>query len=436
MSTMGFYNSHQCKFVDDENTLRHSTRYQLIRDEINRLNNPAYGKVDWDKIKVLCEDIARTDGLNFLVTLYYTTALVKANGISGLATGLELQLAMLMHLYNKKQANLVKCAELYRWMIARIGDDLRRLDPSDAQLKDLYRCERSCTDIYAFFLELHPQHVPDFEAMTYVIFDHIEWLEGKSQPAEPKPVIVEEPDEKPLERPQPPQRRFRSYVLFGSGILLGLSAFALTDYVQNQSDAFINQLTTEKIAVKALSADNVEQLHQQYSPSDFLNNQPRLVSMYLRQVNDDIQAPTGMRFTQALSLLDTLKHLYPNTPQVGSSDRYMAEIESRFSTQYRRFKTARTNIANLQKTINQSRSKKMASLSEKLNDYAMGLSPVYGRISYIEKQLSNNDIVEVKKELQQLDTEIKGLALRYSTLVNQSQVMETNGRLRYKNTLK
>ncbi|WP_434143223.1 type VI secretion system ImpA family N-terminal domain-containing protein [Photobacterium leiognathi] len=130
------YKSHQFRFVTDESELRNSDKYQLIRDEINRLNSPSYGKIDWEKIKRLCEELACTDGLSFLTTIYYTAALVKINGTSGLADGLELQFAVLKLLFEKNKDSLIKCAELYRWMIARIGDDLRRLDPNKSQIKD------------------------------------------------------------------------------------------------------------------------------------------------------------------------------------------------------------------------------------------------------------------------------------------------------------
>ena len=63
----------------------------------------------------------------------------------------------------------------------------------------------------------------------------------------------------------------------------------------------------------------------------------------------------------------------------------------------------------------------MASLSEDLNDYAIGLSPVYGRIDYIEQQLINKNQPKVQKELQQLDSEIKGLALKFSQLESLSK---------------
>ncbi|PST99834.1 type VI secretion system ImpA family N-terminal domain-containing protein [Photobacterium iliopiscarium] len=420
---MGFYQGRQFTFVDDESKLRNSTRYQLIRDEINRLNNPSYGKIDWDKIKMLCEDLARTDGLNFLTTLYYTTALVKERGIGGLANGLELQLAALIHLYNNKDANLIKCADLYRWMIARIGGELRRLEPNQSQLKDLYRCERCCKEIYELFLDVHPQHVPDLEAISYVIFEHIDYLEGNIKPI----ALVEEKhidklDDIPLELPSHNNKpRIRPYWVFCLGLLLGLSVFVAKDYLETTTNPLVKQLTAEKLEAQILTSEQISQLQHQYSPSVFSSNKSTIISLYLHQANDEINTLSGENISQALSLMDTVKQLYPNDAQIEQNQQYIADIRERFETQYRRFKTARTNIANLQQTMSQSRNNKMASLSEDLNDYAIGLSPVYGRIDYIEQQLINKNQPEVQKELQQLDSEIKGLELKFSQLTDQSK---------------
>ncbi|WP_305810191.1 hypothetical protein [Photobacterium kishitanii] len=71
--------------------------------------------------------------------------------------------------------------------------------------------------------------------------------------------------------------------------------------------------------------------------------------------------------------------------------------------------------------MNQSHSNKLAALSGEINDYAISLSPVYGRISYIEQQIANKNQPEVQKELQQLDGEIKGLELKFSQLTDRSK---------------
>ncbi|KJG53500.1 hypothetical protein UA38_22500 [Photobacterium kishitanii] len=419
---MGFYQSRQFKFVDDESKLRNSTRYQLIRDEINRLNNPSYGKIDWDKIKMLCEDLARTDGLNFLTTLYYTTALVKEQGVSGLANGLELQLAALMHLYENKDVNLVKCADLYRWMIARIGDELRRLEPKESQLKDLYRCERCCKEIYELFLDVHPQHVPDLEAISYVIFEHVDYLEGKLKLIEAdKQNHINEQQDIPPKLPLRNKHRIRLSWVFCLGLLLGLSVFAVKDYLRSTTNSLLKRVTAEKLEAQVLTSEQIAQLQHQYSPSVFTDNKATIIPLYLRQANDEINALSGKNIAQALSLMNTVKQLYPNDAQIEQHQQYIADIRERFETQYRRFKTARTNIANLQQTMNQSHSNKLAALSGEINDYAISLSPVYGRISYIEQQIANKNQPEVQKELQQLDGEIKGLELKFSQLTDQSK---------------
>ena len=164
-------------FIDNEKVLHNSEIYQSIRNEINRLNNPNYGKVDWEKIKKLCEILGGNEGLNFLCTIYYSTALVKCQGVVGLANGLELQLKALSHFSKYTSFNIEKNAELYRWMVDLIKNDLYEITFDSSCSIYVYRCEHACKNIYELFLNIAPKNVPDLEVISFVIFDYIDFLE-------------------------------------------------------------------------------------------------------------------------------------------------------------------------------------------------------------------------------------------------------------------
>ncbi|WP_318463389.1 type VI secretion system ImpA family N-terminal domain-containing protein [Photobacterium leiognathi] len=417
------YKSHQFRFVTDESELRNSDKYQLIRDEINRLNSPSYGKIDWEKIKRLCEELACTDGLSFLTTIYYTAALVKINGTSGLADGLELQFAVLKLLFEKNKDSLIKCAELYRWMIARIGDDLRRLDPNKSQIKDLYRCERCCRDIYEIFLDAQPQNVPDLEAISYVVFEHMDHLEGNVKITEVvEQTFCDVKDCIPSKLSVRKNNRIQLFGLFFSGLLLGLSTFIIKELLINtDSPSLFKSLTTKKVDANILTIEQIAQLQNQYSKTMFKKNKSEIINLYEEQIDSELMKSSSESMTKVRSLLSTLKYLYPNSIQLEQREQYIDNIQDRFVTQYRRFKTARTNIANLQQIMHKNSSKKAVLLANELNNYAIGLSPIYGRISYIEEQIKVQNEAEAEKELHLLDVELKGIELKLSQLMSQNK---------------
>lgn len=177
MSKLYFSDMNQFKLVLDETQLRGSTLYEQIRSEINRRFRPFSGGPDWEKIRVLCERIGASEGVDLLVSMYYTVAAVKTQGLLGLANGLELQVAVNNEFLDSSQFPAQRRAELYTWMISRVVPELRTLKVSQEQLRELYRCERACQSLYTMLDKYQPDHVPDIESVAFLIFEHIDQLE-------------------------------------------------------------------------------------------------------------------------------------------------------------------------------------------------------------------------------------------------------------------
>ncbi|AGH81617.1 hypothetical protein PCNPT3_08395 [Psychromonas sp. CNPT3] len=177
MSKLYFSDTSQFKLVLDEAQLRGSALYEQIRNEINRRFRPFSGGPDWEKIRILCERVGASEGVDLLVSIYYTVAAVKTQGLLGLANGLELQVAVNNAFLASSEFPAQRRVELYTWMISRVAPEIRILKASPEQLRELYRCERACQRLYAMLEKHQPDHVPDIESIAFLVFEHIDQLE-------------------------------------------------------------------------------------------------------------------------------------------------------------------------------------------------------------------------------------------------------------------
>ncbi|WP_434143225.1 hypothetical protein [Photobacterium leiognathi] len=216
--------------------------------------------------------------------------------------------------------------------------------------------------------------------------------------------------------------RIQLFGLFFSGLLLGLSTFIIKELLINtDSPSLFKSLTTKKVDANILTIEQIAQLQNQYSKTMFKKNKSEIINLYEEQIDSELMKSSSESMTKVRSLLSTLKYLYPNSIQLEQREQYIDNIQDRFVTQYRRFKTARTNIANLQQIMHKNSSKKAVLLANELNNYAIGLSPIYGRISYIEEQIKVQNEAEAEKELHLLDVELKGIELKLSQLMSQNK---------------
>lgn len=174
------------KPAGDTSRLRDSSDYQKIRSEINRRFNPLAGLTDWEKVRTLCEKVAQEEGGDLLVAIYYTVAAMKTRGLAGLANGLELQVSVLGTGHEDNDMPAARRLELYRWMLGRIGEEVRAMRPEQGQIRELYRCERSLQAIDAFLSKQNGTKVDDLDALGFTIFEHIDRLKAAVLRAHPQ----------------------------------------------------------------------------------------------------------------------------------------------------------------------------------------------------------------------------------------------------------
>ncbi len=456
----------QYKLVAHEDELRDSDCYQKIRDAINKRNSPLSGSVDWQLVQQLCDELGRTDGFDFIATIYFTIAAIKNEGLAGLANGLELQVVAVDTFIRNSSFPAQKRAELYQWMLGRIGNELRALKPTQSQLRDLYRCERACQRLNEIFVEVQPEHIPDLEAIGYVVFEHIDRLENglslkdhgryedvtnqktkyqitgnDNQVSKTSSSVVVKPNYAQHAAQSPNKESTthtssRSYVSFALGLILGVGGivtgaqlfpqwFQLLSTTHSQTvsanrSPLAQSVTMSQNSGRILTLEQGKALQTHFTAQQFSEDKSIIVPMYLEQANVLITQPAGGNLAEAFSLIDTIQRLYPNDESVEQAQNRYHQIETQydelFATQYRRFNTARSRIANLQQAIKANNRANTLRLSQGINEYAIGLSPVYGRISYITEQLKQGDKDQAQIEWQNLNQELQAISFKVEQL--------------------
>jgi type VI secretion system protein VasL len=94
--------------------------------------------------------------------------------------------------------------------------------------------------------------------------------------------------------------------------------------------------------------------------------------------------------------------------------------------QTHRFLLARTRAANIRLEAKHSDLEKLRTLTEGLEDYAISLSPLIGRIDYIDTLIHDGHIAQAKTEAAILDTRLNALLLKAGELRQRLDEEERN----------
>lgn len=403
MSNLFFSELKRFKLADDEEALRDAPAYQQVRSEINRRSNPLSGGVDWETILTLCEELGKKEGFDLLLAVYYTVAAVKMQGLKGLSDGLELQAAVINHQGQESSFPAAKRIDLFNWMVGRIGSEVRALKPGRLQLRELYRCERACTALYELLAEVQPDNVPDLEAIGFQIFEHIDALEHPVIP-EQKIVTVYAVNKLAL---------CLTLVL---GIALGIAALFSWNHIPKLDDSI---LVTSRIP-KILTQQDGQELIDRFGSKKLEERRDDLAKLYADSVNTIINRPVGQELLQTIERSESLRHLYPedlkiimHTLEVKS---WQQTLEEDLNSQLVRFQTARTRAANIKRLVRRGDLKGARVLSRELEQYAVSLSPLYGRTLYVEELLKNGDYSGAENELSKLTRSLNALMLKAGQL--------------------
>ncbi|WP_298775417.1 type VI secretion system ImpA family N-terminal domain-containing protein [uncultured Shewanella sp.] len=359
--------------------LRDDSRYQAMRTEINRRYSPLSGRVDWDKIKSLAESIATDAGADLLTSAYYCVAVCKTDGVSGLATGLELMLAVLAHASKESSPSLEKTTEIINWMVTRVTPDLKELLGTMDNVRDLYRCEYACQQLFelvqSYQQDASPNLVPNLDTLGFLIFEK---LDAVNQVHNVVPTLN---NLKSKSKDSQRKLLFWRGLSFSCLAVLGFTFVFLIGTLYKAPQNVVDFLVVQTSATKVL----VDPKPREVTP---INTQIDALFSAVPPANKDM-----LIYPQQIEFLIDL-------------DKY-----------YQRFSKARTRMANIRQQINQlssnnSKITQLKQMSTELDQYASSLSPVLGRAYYIDEMLNTAQLDRAEQELMLLDGQLKSLLIK------------------------
>lgn len=364
------------KLAQDPAVLRDEPLYQQMRTEINRLGNPLRGGTNWEKVYSLALEVASTIGADLLTAGYYISAASKTQGVSGLASGLELMLSTVSYC-DMKDVPEKKIIEIINWSVSKVTPDLKKMEATLANMRDWYRCEHACQQLFELLKERHPQQVPNLDVLGYVIFeklDHIERLQRK--PNTQVPFIKNELKKRKRAKPL--------FIVFFSLFLLTFcigNIYLGVTYQNKLRQQFPMWFTSIPVAVKHAS-----------------------VSQWIDELFDSL-APQA---------LDTIE------PEQVS---YLVKLDK----DYRKFSTTRSKLSNFSLLTEQlpKNTKQVQSTSVEVANYSNSLSPILARTYFIETLLEEKNHIRANDELAKLDIQLKGLLIKRTLLFRQWSQLST-----------
>jgi type VI secretion system protein VasL len=279
------------------------------------------------------------------------------------------------------------------------------------QLRDLYRCERACHSLHNQFSLLQPDQVPDLDMIAFTIFEYIDKLETNAEIAQPKTIEVAA------------KLSWKQKILpyFGGASLAVIATFGFA-YLKQNLDTPNSVVSVEQTIPKVMQPEFINNLPLIIDFGDFATKKEEISAFYLDRSLALMDKKVTEDLRQALGLEATLQGLYPGDESlqgdVATLESWKADMLAVVDTQYQRFSRARTNAANINLMVESDRYDQAKVLAKKMEDYAISLSPVYGRAMYIEELIEQGKLESSQLELDKLLYNLKALNLKIALLEN------------------
>lgn len=408
--------------TSDSNSIRHLDSYQKVRDEINSRCNPLSGSTNWQEVYSSCQLLAKGAGIDLLMSSYLTIAKLKIEGLSGYANGLELLMNCLSLLPQPDAKSAKMRKEILDWVNNKAIFELKNMRPSQEQLRDLYFSERMCDRIYNWMKIQQPNVEVDFEGVCFVLFEHIDQIETRYH------TVLKRREKQCNEnqrRVSANHSRFRLATTFCITAVVCLSGawlyFNHRFWTENQFK--------QSVDVPALTATTVGPYIEKSTTMLLASVQSELVPMYQSSIEQKVQASIEQPYLKAIDQLDVLQKLYAESEQVNQISQALSREQilalEQTNQLVARFAEVRTKIANITLLVKNRRFSQIESEMKSLQEFAVSLSPIYGRVGYIENLLKKQQYQQAKKELDELISRLNNLSWKVATLhVELSTLME------------
>ncbi|OOF34039.1 type VI secretion system ImpA family N-terminal domain-containing protein [Salinivibrio costicola] len=400
------------RVIQDVQPLRDDERYQAIRDQINKRHSPLSGGTDWQFVKDNCQALASEQGIDLLLSGYYTVAALKIGGLAGLANGLELILACLNNedAVSEKRARARK--EALEWVNARVQGELNQIKPDQQALRELYRCEKLCDTLYHVLEQQQPKYVVDYEGIAYVLFEHIDRIETRFHSA----LKQQQRDENV--NPTISIRVSRIRTLLAGVVGACLTAFIWLGYPY--IPYFQTPFQVDAPAPSLNHADATAAFAKTHQPSTLARWESQFVPLYVQLTTQELEQSIESSKVLAKAHLNALATLYADNKQTRELlTRYDMERKEALGNTAKyidKFRAVRTKMANMALLAEQNRWWALQKQTRSLEDFAISLSPIYGRADYVETLVEQGDIDKANAELAVLTERLNHLSWKVAQL--------------------
>ncbi|MFA0144363.1 type VI secretion protein [Vibrio kanaloae] len=398
--------------TSDSHSIRYLDHYQKVRDEINSRFNPLSGGTNWQSICDSSEKLAKGPGVDLLMCGYFTVAKLKVEGISGYANGLELlmQCLNLQPKLDHKSAKMYK--EVLEWVNSKVVPELKKMKPSQEQLRDLYRSERMCESIHHWMTLHQPEIDVNFEGVGFVLFEHIDRIETRYHTA----LKRQEKQQKKTGDVTRKQYRLSLIATYFIATLISITGLSLFS-----NPNLLNPYSFKQWAeVPVLTTDNLESFVDNTTPAKLVAIQSEIVPLYLSTIAEKKRVSIEQPHLEALELVDILQNLYFDDEHINRmglalhQDQKLAlEQTNELVIRFNEVRTKMANIALLAKKRNWSQVENEA---KSLEAFAVSLSPIYGRLGYIEKLIEKEQLQQAQKEFEVLKNRLNNLSWKVAEL--------------------
>ncbi|WBA16795.1 type VI secretion system ImpA family N-terminal domain-containing protein [Salinivibrio proteolyticus] len=396
----------------DSSSIRDDERYDAVREQINKRHSPLSGGTDWACVKDSCQALARDKGIDLLLSGYFTVAALKTSGLAEFANGLELLLACLNNEteVNEKRARARK--EALDWVNSRVLSELKQIKPDQQALRDLYRCERLCDSLFHVLERQQPHHVVDYEGLAYVLFEHIDRIETRLHSA----VKQQKRDEE--ENPTITVKKSRRQNVFACafGAILVVIIWLAYPYIPYFQTPFITYSPQPSLN----SERALKEFTQRYSPSSLTRWQDAFVAMYQQAIESEldqsIETPKVLA-AQHLNALTTLYGEHEASSVLLSAYNTQREEALESTNKYiDKFRAVRTKMANIALLAEQNRWWALQKQTRSLENFAISLSPIYGRADYVTLLIEQGEFEKANNELMVLTERLNHLSWKVAEL--------------------
>ncbi|WP_348224396.1 type VI secretion system ImpA family N-terminal domain-containing protein [Vibrio parahaemolyticus] len=378
--------------------LKTYSAYEAVRAEINRRTSPLSGGVDWQQVKTQCEWLAKGPGIDLLMAGYWAVANMKVQGLSGLANGLELLNAVVSMLPDGDSKIAKGRKDILEWVNARVVEELKVLKPSSERLRELYRCERYCEQLHQMMQIKQPTVMVNFESIGFALFEHVDRLEAKWYTANHSHCV---------EKTQEPSLSLSSHSWRKQGLFWGLAVLIAISiglaYLWKHQWRYFH---FERVL-------DIGSLAEQTAITPFIKEDA--VTLLVQDIESHLKQEFGAQKGQIESNLIAFERIFPQQAQSVRQKVFSQQASAiqRVDERVEHFQEVRTRVANV---AGQYKGMPKYQALHSLETYAIGLSPVYGRIGYIEHLIKENKLIDAQKEFDILTGRLNDMSWKWAQL--------------------